>query len=610
MMDGNVPIEHLITLNEIAEVLNRSSDVRTALQDALARLIPLMGLETGWIFLKDPEATDPWWGRGYRLVASHNLPPALALDSRAAWERDCDCQKLCDRGELNRAYNEVVCKRTAEAPGDRRGITVHASTPLKSGERTLGILNVAAPNWHSFTPAALSLLTNVGHQMGVALERARLYDLQLERRLREQTALLEFSNQALGRRRVEELMASLASAVKDLLHTDACALVLATEIPGELAFSAAVGWRTEPVGAGRTVQADLGSGLEIVMRTLRPLRVDDLQGEAVAPRPPDWLLDEGFRGHAVAPVIVDGKPLGALMIGMREERLIDDGELHFLQLMANQAAVAVQHVRLREEEIRRKELEASLSIAKTIQLSMLPKSPPKVRGWEVAAYYRAAEQVGGDFFDFFEIPGGSDLGGEGRLGMVIADVADKGVAAALYMAMSRTLIRTTGISGRTPAEALERANELMLKDSQAEVFLSALFAILETESGRLRYARAGHNPPLWRRAGTGQIESLGGEGVVLGALENIELEDCEITVGPGDVLVFYTDGISEAVSAGGEVYGVDHLSEVLRGSSGANAEEVLNDLLSHVEAFVGDAPQADDYTLFVVRRNLGKGESA
>ncbi len=609
MSEKNILIEHLTTLNEIAEVLNRSSDVRTALHDTLSRLVPLMGLETGWIFLKDPDATDKWWGPGYRLVASHNLPPALDLDSQAAWERDCDCQRLCDSGDLNQAYNEVVCKRTAEAPGDRRGITVHASAPLRSGEKTLGILNVAASDWDSFSPAALTLLTNVGNQMGIALERARLFDLQLERRVNEQAALLEFSNHLLGQLRFEDLMGYLASAVKDLLHTDACAILLPSEAPGELDFTAAVGWRTDPVRAGRRMPADLPNGPGIVMQTLQPHLVEDLLENPIAPWAPDWLLEEGFRGHAVVPLIVEGKPLGALMMDTWEPRLIDEGEVHFLQLMANQAAMAIQNAKLREEEIRRKEMEASLSVARTIQRSMLPSSPPQVAGWEIAVHYRAAQQVGGDFFDFFEVSEDAASPQVGSLGMVIADVADKGVPAALYMALSRTLIRTTGISDRTPAEALKRANELMLKDSQAELFLSAFFAILDPKSGRLRYANAGHNRPLWRHVATMEIETLGGKGTVLGVLEDIELEDRQIIIDPGDILVFYTDGISEAFDARGDAFGTDRLADALRRSSGASAEDVLNDIISHIERFVGDTPQSDDLTLFVVRRNLEGGET-
>jgi len=610
MSEENVLIKHLSTLNEIAEVLNRSSDVRTALHNALARLVPLMGLQTGWIFLKDPSATGKWWGPGYRLVASHNLPPALALDSQAAWERDCDCQRLCDSGDLSQAYNEVVCKRTAEAPGDRRGITVHASTPLKSGEKTLGILNVAASNWDSFSPTALTLLTNVGNQMGIALERSRLFELQLERRVNEQAALLEFSNQLLGQLRFEDLMGYLASAVKELLHSDACALVLPSEVPGVLAFTAAVGWRTDPVSAGRRVQADLQSGPGIVMQTLQPHLVEDLLEDSNAPWAPDWLLEEGFRGHAVVPLIAGGNPIGALMIDTRDPRLIQEDELHFLQLMANQGAMAIQNVKLHEEEIRRKELEANLSVARTIQLSMLPSSPPQFAGWEIASLYRAAQQVGGDFFDFFEVSEEGASPDGASLGMVIADVADKGVPAALYMALSRTLIRTTGLSGRTPAAALERANELMLKDSQADIFLSAFFAILETKSGRLRYANAGHNRPLWRHVATAEIENLGGKGTVLGVLEGIELEDRQITIDPGDVLVFYTDGISEAFDARGNVFGTDRLSDALRRSSGASAEDVLNGIIARIETFVGDTPQSDDFTLFVVRRDLEGGAVA
>ena len=227
-------IESLTTLNQIAATLNQ-----------------VMGLESGWVFLREPAAQGSWYGPGYALAAHHNLPPALDPEHSEAWDGQCDCQGLCTAGKLDAAYNQVRCSRLAAATGERRHLQVHASTPLRSGDLALGILNVAGPSWDAFSPEALALLTNAGNQMGAALGRAQLYDLLREQRLNEQSALLELSNQALSRLDRDDLLAYLVRETARLLKADACALLLPGETEGCLDFAAASGWRGDPVARGR-----------------------------------------------------------------------------------------------------------------------------------------------------------------------------------------------------------------------------------------------------------------------------------------------------------------------------------------------------------------------
>jgi sigma-B regulation protein RsbU (phosphoserine phosphatase) len=273
--------------------------------------------------------------------------------------------------------------------------------------------------------------------------------------------------------------------------------------------------------------------------------------------------------------------------------------VRFLHLMANQAAIAIEKARLHQEEIKRQRLEQELGVARQIQLSFLPETCPVVPGWDLAACYQAAQLVGGDFYDFFELPGRP-----GRWGIVIADVADKGVPAALFMALSRTMIRTTALSGRSPAAALMRANELMLKDSQADLFVSAFYATLDIHSGRLTYANAGHNWPLWLHVASGEFQALAARGIVLGIFENIELEEREIEVTPGDLLIFYTDGVTEAMNAEGELFGEERLrAAVTTAAPEASAQRVLEAVMDAINAFTGDTSQSDDFTLLVFKRN-------
>lgn len=594
-------IEELETLNAITATLNEAVDVNSALNQALARLVDVTGLNTGWIFVRDGDAQNKWWGPGFRLVAHHNLPPAMTLDNPKAWQKGCDCQTMCRNGQLDAAYNEVRCSRLASVEGDREGLRVHASTPLRSGDRVLGILNVAATDWDAFSQRALALLTNVGGHIGVALERARLYELLQEQRIHEQAALLDFTNQLLARHNLPELMDYLVHEIRRLLQVDACALLLPAEgDPDHLCFTAATGWRTDPVAARRRVPADDRSGSGRVMRTQEPIVIEDVTEEEISRWSVGWLSAEEFRSAAIVPLIADGRSIGALVVDTRRPRRMDEEAVRFLQVMANQAALALEKARLHQEEIQRNRLEEELSVARQIQLSMLPPSCPIIDGWQFAAYYRSARQVGGDFYDFFTVPVAD--GEAQRLALVVADVADKGVPAALFMALSRTTIRNVAISDRTPAEALTRANEFILNDSQTDLFLSAFYALFTAGSDQLTYCNAGHNPPLWYQTDRDACRPLTADGIVLGVLEDVILSDAAIRVAPGDVVVFYTDGVTEAMNEEMEQFGVKRLRSAIAGSAAGAAEDVLEAIVAAVDAHTGEMTRWDDVTLVVARR--------
>jgi sigma-B regulation protein RsbU (phosphoserine phosphatase) len=589
--------EDLKKLGEIAATLNKAADIRGALNESLAHLVELMGLETGWVFLADPAASDLRWGKGYVLGAHHNLPPALSLESKSVWHSGCDCQGLCNKGKLVEAYNEVRCSRLASAEGDRRGLAVHASAPLRAGERTLGILNVAAPDWSSFDARSLALLTNVGTQIGVALERAQLYDMLRERRIDEQAALLDLSNQLLTRPALDDLIPYLVQEACRLLGADACSLLLYDEEEDIFEFRAAHGWKKNPVETSPGVPSDATSGPGQVLQTQRPLLVEDLQQDDSTQWAPDWLRAEGFRGHAVVPLIAEGRSIGTLVINNREPRNLEEDDLRFLRVMANQAAIAIENARLHEERTARQLLEEELDVGRQIQLSLLPDQMPELPGWDIDAKYRTASQVGGDFYDLFDLPGD-----DARLGIVIADVSDKGVPAAIFMAMSRTMIRSTALSGRTPQQALTRANELILKDSRAELFVSVFYAQLELDSGRLTYANAGHNPPLWLNADTGTIEPLHSAGIILGSFEAIDIEEQVIQLSPGDTLLLYTDGVTEAMDGEGELFGEARLEQLFSQCREDSAGAFASAILEAIVEFTGETPQSDDLTLLILHR--------
>jgi sigma-B regulation protein RsbU (phosphoserine phosphatase) len=589
-------IEKLTTLNQISDTLNQAVDVRSVLDDTLARLVELMGLETGWIILQDPQSRDLGEADSFALAAHYNLPPALSPDNASAWEGTCACRELAATGDLTNAYNEVYCSRLSRAGGDSRGLAVHASALLHAGDRVLGMLNVAAADWGSFSPQALSLLTNVGSQLGIALERAQLFDLVRDQRWHEQESLLGLSRQLLSHLDLSDLIEHVVHEVRRLLSADAAALLLPSDQPGFLEFRATSGWHHDPGIERRQVVDDERTGPGQVMRSHQAQVVADIRVHG-ANWMPNWLEAEGFVAYAIVPLTLNGDSLGVLMLNQREARSPQSGEVRFLQLMANQAAMAIDKARLHEEEVKMKVLEKDLVLGQQIQMGLLPDGTPSLPDWEFAAFYQAAREVGGDFYDFIELPGVPR-----RLGMLIADVAGKGVPAALFMARGSTLIRTTALARRSPKAVLSLANKLMLQGRKADLFLTAFYAVLDTATGRLDYANAGHNPPLWFHRGATAIQELRAEGIVLGIFGEIELEEQVVEVEAGDYLVFYTDGVTEAMDANHVLFGQDRLEAAIRDSEGASAQEMLDAIVATIRAFTGEIPQSDDLTLFVVRR--------
>ncbi|MCC6904964.1 MAG: SpoIIE family protein phosphatase [Anaerolineae bacterium] len=597
------PIEHLNALNRIATLLAGDEGVEASLDQVLQELVTVMGVSTAWLFLYDPALQTGTVGRGYRLAASCGLPSGLLGTTSEGWSQTCLCQNLCNDGLLDTPYAKVICSRLIDLGEQADGLGTHASALLRSSGRMLGILNVAVPSWEMFSPEALALLEGAAGQIATALDRARLNAMLQEQRLVEQDMLFRLSRELLRRDDFDDLIRYIVAEVPHLLHVDACALLL-RDADGNMAFRAANGWHSDPVEHDWRVPAGKKSGARVAIETRRPLVIPDISVDDHGLWLPGWFLAEGFLGHIVVPLIAKDEPIGAVIIDSRQPLQLAPGELRFAQLVANLAAIAIDKAHLFREAMQRQRLENELGVARHIQTSLLPPYLPRREGWEFAAFYEPARAVGGDFYDFFSVPKGTGVPPTtvDQLAMVIADVSDKGIPAAIYMALSRTLIRSTGMSGRTPGPALERASELIQTDSRSDLFLSAVFGLLDTATGRLVYANAGHNPPILLRARTGKVERLNAKGIILGVFEPIELEEREIDIEPGDMLVFYTDGLTEMENEQGQQFGMERLLETLRVSAGTNAEQAVTAISTAVSVFTGGASPSDDITFFIVKR--------
>lgn len=270
--------------------------------------------------------------------------------------------------------------------------------------------------------------------------------------------------------------------------------------------------------------------------------------------------------------------------------------LEIITGIAQQAALAIQNDLLQKEMVVRERLETEVQLARQIQQTFIPESLPQYENWDLSARWKTARQVGGDFYDVFELP-------HNRLGLFIADVADKGVPAALFMALTRTLVRAAVIENNGPADALRRVNDLLIPDTKQGMFVTAVYAVLDMNNNELTYVNAGHNPPLWIKC-QGGLERLTRTGVALGASEEARYTQRTIYFDMDDSLLLYTDGLTESFNIDGDFFGEERLYEAIQANLCSSASELLDVVEKALLNFVKDMPPADDLTMLSLRRKL------
>ncbi len=300
----------------------------------------------------------------------------------------------------------------------------------------------------------------------------------------------------------------------------------------------------------------------------------------------------------VVPLVSQGELIGLLNLGPRlsqQEYSADDRKL--LSDLASQTAPAVRVAQLVRQQQRaaqeRERIEQELRVARLIQQTLLPKALPDTPGYELAAHYQPAREVGGDFYDFLELD-------DGRLGLVVGDVTDKGVPAALVMATTRTLLRA--VAGRidAPGEVLERVNDVLYPDIPPNMFVTCLYAILDRETGRLHYANAGHDLPYMKHEGG--AKELRATGMPLGLMPGMEYEEKEAFLKPGESVLFYSDGLVEAHDPRREMFGFPRLQGFVGAHPGGAT--LVDFLLSELGRFTGEGwEQEDDITLVTLQRS-------
>ena len=299
------------------------------------------------------------------------------------------------------------------------------------------------------------------------------------------------------------------------------------------------------------------------------------------------------RSEMVAPIISNDEVIGVFDLESDQFNAYSEDDLEVLLMLASQVAIIIEKVMLHEQLIEKQRLEGQLEVARQVQLALLPPQDPEISGYDISAYNFPTEEVSGDYYDWVKIY-------EDQIGIVIADVAGKGVPAAILMAFLRASLRAASHIGYATHISMSKVNYLLWESIERNQFVTAFYGILDADNRTLSYSNAGHNPPLLiNAAGTSRFIHRGEQ--PLGMFPETRYHEYHLELEPGDVLVLYTDGATEALNPAGEEFGRERLAQAVKEYYDRPAREMIASLQMKVLEWTGNAGATDDVTFFIIK---------
>lgn len=590
---------------QVAEVTGQAAGVEDALEAAVRVTAMLAGVESTAIWLLDEEYDTFFYAASFGMNLAGVPDPALTLRLMPAKWPALERLRVT-RAPVLLALTDDSPERSGESlvealppdaplrascPGE-----VMVLLPLLTQGQVFGIMGASFSAERALTldERRLAMLSGIAHQVAAAVDNSRLAAAR-EEEARISMVLLQVAEAMRRLQPVQVTLEQVTRLAPALTGVDRCAALL---LEDDHAFRVStVHALREGLAApfqGAVIQPGDLPLLDDACRIGQPLVVNDTTDNPYVPAA--WRERFGSRTILVVPLLVADEPIGALLADdVDATHMFSLRRVRILSGIAGQAAIAIENARLQAQEAARARLSRELELAHAIQRNLLPPVAPTMPGYQIAYRWRSAHEVGGDFFDFIPLDAR-------RLGLVVADVSDKGVPAALYMMFARTLLRAAAFSGRTPAAALQRTNELILSDSTSDMFVTAYYSVLDAVSHRLTYASAGHNLAFYAPAGACDAREMITAGIALGIVEQTEIEQKTLDLCPGDVVLFYTDGAIDTLNATGEAFGEERLREILCVHRHEPAEAIAEAIDQAVQAFAGNQAQYDDFTLVLVKR--------
>lgn len=451
-------------------------------------------------------------------------------------------------------------------------------------------LMAAAQKVETWSEETMNSTINLLHSITNTLFTLCYQGYSLDKRVRELTVLLEISELLTSAMGLQEVLNRITKGMVSALGFKACIIRLLDDDGVELGLKSLYNLSGEYLSKGPVIldehpvcQAALsGEAVSIL-----DVRTDPRFGYHEAAR------KEGLRSMLCVGLMSKDKPIGTVHLYTGESHNFTEDEIRLVQSIANHATAAIENAKLYEESIEKQRIEQELALAAEIQAELLPAVNPQLDGMDIAAKSISCRELSGDFYDFIEL-------GNQEVGLAIADVCGKGAPGAILMATTRVRLRTQVENSLKTGDIIDNVNNYLCEDTRPTEFVSMFYGVLNSETADFSYTNAGHNPPIVFQ--NGKTFFLEEGGVPLGIIENAVYGADQIKLASGDVLLFYTDGITEAINEENSIFGVGRLIRIVQKNLNLDAQGLVDVIYEEVTKFSA-GPQSDDLTIIALKVN-------
>ncbi len=566
----------LSLVTEAAHILNSTIEYEALMKNVLKLVSSAVDAEGALVYRYNPTHK----GLKVRFSSGDDEPQQVTIrigEGFVGWVAENQKPILTNYPEADRRYVANI------QLGELKSIIC---IPIFLRGNFFGVIEAVNKRDGGFDQSDLDILGLLADQIALAVNNAQLYRTAKQQALQRQV-LFEVSRQLMKPLSLDEVLHNILLALQKVVDYDAGGIYLINDDTGDVDSITSVGY-------DKILEADLhlklGQGL-----------VGSVARSGVAEVVPDTERDDRYicarpetRSEIVIPVQSDNKLVGVLNLENDHLEAFSEDDKDILTAFASQAAMSIERARLHKYMLDQKQIEEQLSIARTIQETFLPDEVPLISGYDMWGTNIPSGGVGGDYYDFIDIV-------ENQLGVAIADVSGKGIGASLIMASFRASLIAEIRNNYAIRTICYKVNNLLCESTEPANFVTAIYGVLDSKNSVFTFSNCGHNPGLLLRS-DGTIEELIEGGMLLGVRRNFNYVERPVYIGPGDILCFFTDGITEAENNQGEQFEVDRIIGTIKQFRQLSANEIGQKLIDQVKSFSRDGHLQDDLTLIIIKR--------
>ncbi|MBU1077553.1 MAG: GAF domain-containing protein [Spirochaetes bacterium] len=586
-------VERLKILIDVSKIINTTMDLQELLSRIMTSSKDVLEAEGSSLMLIDEKTRELYFnvtkGVGEDVLKEVRIPMGKGIAGLVA-----------QNGEPINVKDAVNDDRVfKEADQATRIVTKNmVAVPMHVKDKVTGVLEIInAKNRKYFDEYDQELLQALADHAGIAIfnrdliSNLKSVNLELERSYKEIKAMYEMTHTLTNETDIKKLFEISVYVIRNIFEMERISIMLIDNKDELLKVQEAVGIKDELIKKIEVKPGELISGY--VFRTKEPLLVKNMDEEK------DFGRNKRFRykvGSFISvPIRIRGDVIGVLSIADKKDGSpFDEKDLMTFVALTQQIGKSYENIIYYNEFLKQQRFEKELEVTRNIQQHVLPKDFPELPDLDIYGTNIPAKEVGGDFYDYMQI-------NEKTHSLLIADVSGKSLPASMFMAFSRSITRVEAYNLISPSRVLEESNKYIFKDSEAGMFVTMFYFVVHSDARKIVFGSAGHNDQLFYKNGEGSFEYLNVKGIPLGISPESKYLEAENRYETGDLLVLYTDGVTEAISKVGEEFGMDRLKEIIVKSKGLSAREIADNILEAVNDFSQGMPQFDDITLLILK---------